>query len=105
MLAGAEELLEARGLGAVSVDAIALRAGVSKATIYRWWGSKEEIALEAFYLKGRTLLQMACEFEVPTGTVKRRLHVARQRLREALEGIDPTLAEQFAGDEAELAAV
>ena len=50
MLAGAEELLEARGLGAVSVDAIALRAGVSKATIYRWWGSKEEIALEAFYL-------------------------------------------------------
>ncbi|MBX9627344.1 MAG: sigma-70 family RNA polymerase sigma factor [Gemmataceae bacterium] len=55
--------------------------------------------LEAFYLRGRSLKQMAREFEVPTGTVKRRLHVARQRLREVLEGIDPTLAERFAADE------
>ncbi len=31
--------------------------------------------------------------------MKRRLHVARLRLREVLEGIDPTLAERFAGDE------
>ena len=39
---------------------------------------------------------MAREFEVPTGTIKRRLHVARQRLKEVLETIDPTLAERFA---------
>jgi RNA polymerase sigma-70 factor (ECF subfamily) len=57
--------------------------------------------LEAFYLRGRSLKQMAREFDVPTGTIKRRLHVARQRLREVLEGIDPTLAERFAGDRAE----
>ena len=55
--------------------------------------------LEAFYLRGRTLLEMAREFDVPTGTVKRRLHVARQRLRDVLETIDPTLAERFAGAE------
>lgn len=55
--------------------------------------------LEAFYIRGRSLKQMAREFEVPTGTVKRRLHVARQRLRDVLEGIDPTLAERFAADE------
>lgn len=61
--------------------------------------------LEAFYLRGRSLLQMAKEFEVPTGTVKRRLHVARQRLKEVLEGIDPTLAKRFATDGAELCAV
>lgn len=61
--------------------------------------------LEAFYIRGRSLKQMAREFEVPTGTIKRRLHVARQRLREVLEGIDPTLAERFAGDGAELLAV
>ena len=42
--------------------------------------------LEAFYLRGRSLKQMAREFDVPTGTIKRRLHVARQRLKDVLEG-------------------
>lgn len=55
--------------------------------------------LEAFYIRGRSLKQIAKEFAVPTGTVKRRLHVARQRLKDVLEGIDPTLAERFAGEE------
>ncbi len=55
--------------------------------------------LEAFYLRGRSLKQMSREFEVPTGTIKRRLHVARQRLKEVLDGIVPTLAERFAGGE------
>jgi RNA polymerase sigma-70 factor (ECF subfamily) len=59
----------------------------------------DRATLEAFYLRGRSLKQMAREFEVPTGTIKRRLHVARQRLKEVLEGIDPTLAERFAADE------
>ena len=39
---------------------------------------------------------MAREFDVPTGTIKRRLHVARHRLKEVLERIDPTLAERIA---------
>jgi AcrR family transcriptional regulator len=34
-------------MGAVSMDAVAERAGVSKATIYRWWPSKEMLALDA----------------------------------------------------------
>jgi RNA polymerase sigma-70 factor (ECF subfamily) len=42
--------------------------------------------LEAFYLRGRTLKQMSREFETPVGTIKRRLHVARHRLKEVLEG-------------------
>ena len=37
------------GLGAVSMDAVAERAGVSKATIYRWWPTKETLALDALY--------------------------------------------------------
>lgn len=64
----------------------------------------DRLTLEAFYIRGRSLKQIAREFDVPTGTVKRRLHVARARLKEVLEGIDPTLAEQFA-EEGELAAV
>ncbi len=43
------ELLLARGLSAVSMDAVAERAGVSKATIYRWWPTKETLALDALY--------------------------------------------------------
>jgi AcrR family transcriptional regulator len=48
MSAAAELLLE-RGLAAVSMDAIAERAKVSKATIYRWWPTKESLALDALY--------------------------------------------------------
>jgi RNA polymerase sigma-70 factor (ECF subfamily) len=61
--------------------------------------------LEAFYLRGLSLLEIAETFDVPVGTVKRRLHVARLRLRAVLEDIDPTLAERFAGARAEPAAV
>jgi len=40
------ELLAETGLRATSMDAIAARAGVSKATIYRRWKSKEELIEE-----------------------------------------------------------
>ena len=58
----------------------------------------DRATLEAFYLRGRSLKQMAREFDVPTGTIKRRLHVARLRLKEVLEEIDPTLAQRFAAE-------
>jgi AcrR family transcriptional regulator len=49
ILESAAELLLAQGLSAVSMDAVAERAGVSKATIYRWWPTKETLALDALY--------------------------------------------------------
>ena len=49
ILEAAADLLLARGLSAVSMDAVAERAGVSKATIYRWWPTKETLALDALY--------------------------------------------------------
>jgi AcrR family transcriptional regulator len=49
ILTAAGELLLAQGLSAVSMDAVAERAGVSKATIYRWWPTKETLALDALY--------------------------------------------------------
>lgn len=45
----------------------------------------DRATLEAFYLRGRSLKQMSREFETPVGTIKRRLHVARKRLRRQLE--------------------
>lgn len=41
--------------------------------------------LVAFYIKGHSLKRMAREFETPVGTIKRRLHVARNRLKNALQ--------------------
>ncbi|HUA28894.1 MAG TPA: TetR/AcrR family transcriptional regulator [Streptosporangiaceae bacterium] len=49
ILEAAAELLLERGLSAVSMDAVAERAGVSKATIYRWWPTKETLALDALF--------------------------------------------------------
>jgi AcrR family transcriptional regulator len=48
ILRAAAELLAEEGLLAMSVVAVAARAGVSTATIYRWWASKEALALDAF---------------------------------------------------------
>jgi AcrR family transcriptional regulator len=49
ILEAARDLLLQHGLGAISMDAVAERAGVSKATIYRWWASKELLALDALF--------------------------------------------------------
>lgn len=49
ILEAAGDLLLGHGLGEVSMDAVAHRAGVSKATIYRWWSAKEMLALDTLY--------------------------------------------------------
>ena len=46
-------LLERKPLRNITADAIALKAGVSKATIYKWWPNKSLVALDA-YLAGMT---------------------------------------------------
>ena len=53
ILKAALYLLERQPLRKVTADAIARRAGVSKATIYKWWPNKSLVALDA-YLAGMT---------------------------------------------------
>lgn len=45
--------------------------------------------LEAFYMHGRSLVEMSDDFHAPLGTIKRRLHVARKRLAKE---VDPLVA-------------
>ncbi len=45
--------------------------------------------LVAFYFEGQSLKEMSDRFESPIGTIKRRLHTARNRLKEALGDLQP----------------
>jgi RNA polymerase sigma-70 factor (ECF subfamily) len=45
--------------------------------------------LEAFYVEGRSLVEMSDDFASPLGTIKRRLHVARKRLARELAELAP----------------
>ena len=47
VLTATRQLLVDRGLQAMSLDAVAERAGVSRSTIYRRWASSDELVLDA----------------------------------------------------------
>ncbi len=47
-------------------------------------GEVDRLTLEAFYIGGHSLLEMAEQFAAPLGTIKRRLHVARKRLAQEM---------------------
>jgi len=53
VLAAATDLLVSGGLDAVTMEAIAARAGVSKTTIYKWWPSPAHVILESFFNRAR----------------------------------------------------
>jgi AcrR family transcriptional regulator len=48
ILNAAITLLQDKTIQAISIEAIAREAGVSKATIYRWWESKAQVVIDAF---------------------------------------------------------
>ena len=58
MLAAATAILNEQGLREMSIDMVAARAGVSKATIYRWWRSKAELALDTALADARQQIPM-----------------------------------------------
>lgn len=48
ILRAALHLLQTESLQSITMEAIAREAGVSKATIYRWWASKALVVIDAF---------------------------------------------------------
>jgi len=48
ILKAALDLMDENGFDRVTAEAIAGRAGASKATVYRWWPNKAAVVIEAF---------------------------------------------------------
>ena len=81
ILDAARNLLIQNGYAEVTVEAIAARAGVSKATIYRWWPGKAAVVLEAFLAASGP-----CPRRPDTGCPKEDLRGQLQGLAAALAG-------------------
>jgi AcrR family transcriptional regulator len=58
ILAAAADLLAERGLSGMSIEEVASRAGVGKATIYRRWTSRGTLALDAFLAEFQSQLPL-----------------------------------------------
>jgi len=56
ILAATIELLSEKTLRDISMEEIARKAGVGKATIYKWWPSKAYVALDAFLKKANQMM-------------------------------------------------
>src|ERR1700742_1888145 len=48
ILRAANAILAEDGIGGFAIEAVAARAGVGKATIYRWWPSRGALAVAGF---------------------------------------------------------
>ena len=60
------ELLVHEGLQRTTIEAIAARAGVSKATIYKWWSNRASVIMSAFLRTSRVDLPYPEKFEAET---------------------------------------
>ena len=56
ILEAANEILEQRGFVDLTMDEVAQRGGVSKATIYRWWPTKGAVVADALMRRARVIV-------------------------------------------------
>ena len=67
-------LLNRTGFHELSIEAVAAHAGVSKATVYRWWSNKAELVIDAF------VSAVEKELRFPSaGPVLQSIHVQMRR--------------------------
>jgi AcrR family transcriptional regulator len=104
ILAAAAEVLEEVGFAEATVDAIAERAGASKATVYRWWPHKAGVLIEAFRESVAEELPFAITGDLEADIRKQLVQfvtMLRGRKGRAFAGFiagaqaDPDLAEEF----------
>jgi AcrR family transcriptional regulator len=73
ILAAARALLERGGLTAVTIEAIAAKAGVSRPTIYRYWPNAPAVAMAAF-LEGSGAPAASKTSRSPLAALRAQLH-------------------------------
>ena len=93
ILRAAYRLLKKRGIGSVSAQEVAKEAGVSTATLYRWWKSKEAVMLDAFLARVKPALAPPLE-----GSPLERLHQSVVRGAEWLHSKDSPVAVRLISD-------
>jgi AcrR family transcriptional regulator len=89
----AEELFHRHGIRSVGVDAIAEAAGTNKMTLYRHFGSKDELVVEYLSCKGKKSDEVWAEIEAaspgdPTGQLLYFIRKAAQFIAEDERGCD-----------------
>jgi AcrR family transcriptional regulator len=75
ILTASYELSLEKGFHVVTVEGIAERAGVSKATIYKWWPNKSAVVLDGFFAVTESTLQVP-----DTGSVREDLFIQLNNL-------------------------
>ena len=104
ILTATTDLLAEAGYGALTIEGVAARAGVGKATIYRWWPTKAALVIEA------VSLALPMPTQTDTGDLRHDLLIAVRRVVHTFARTptgavipalaadvmsDPQLAEQF----------
>ncbi|MEO3944062.1 TetR/AcrR family transcriptional regulator [Gorillibacterium sp. CAU 1737] len=93
ILTSAYELLLELGFATVTVDKIADRAGVSKATIYKWWPNKAAVIMDGF------LSAAAARLPVPdTGSVYEDIRTHAGNLAEFLTSREGAVLRELIGE-------
>lgn len=78
ILEAAQALLEEGGPGAVTMEAVAARAGVGKPTVYRWWPDRHAVAMAALMAKDGASAESAAPGEA-LAALRTQLHAIARR--------------------------
>lgn len=81
VLAAAYRLCASQGLRGATMQTIAAESGVSKMTVYKWWGSRLALLIDAFLCQTTAVLPLS-EVDAPVAAI----HAHAQRYVEALKG-------------------
>ena len=87
VLEAAETLLAESGYASITIDQIAERAGVSKATIYRWWPTKAAIFMELYAKLGSRVHQPPADTGSLGGDLREQVRSAFRLFRETVAGL------------------